>query len=338
MRLVLPCLLLVGLTGCGYVGDPQPPALKIPKPVLDLRVIERGSKLEVSFTMPVATGEGLPVREAGEIDLRIGPAPAPPFEMNGWMAGTKSIFIEWPVLAPLPAKGGPVAQTVTQSFDALPWAGKDVILAVRLTSPSGRPSAVSNLVAASVIAPLTLPAGFAAESRADGIQLRWTALPQPGTAYRITRQIGDGAPQTIADTAEAQYLDLVTAFGPTYRYTIQSYVKAGDINALSDASPGLAVAHLDHFPPAVPTGLAVLAGATAIELGWDRNTDADLAGYRIYRATGDGDFVWLPGEMEPPAFRDTTVKSGQRYRYVITAVDRLGNESGRSEPAEAEAP
>ena len=56
------------------------------------------------------------------------------------------------------------------------------------------------------------------------------------------------------------------------------------------------------------------------------------------RATGDGDFVWLPGEMEPPAFRDTTVKSGQRYRYVITAVDRLGNESGRSEPAEAEAP
>jgi fibronectin type 3 domain-containing protein len=82
----------------------------------------------------------------------------------------------------------------------------------------------------------------------------------------------------------------------------------------------------------------VIAGAKTIDLGWDRNTDADLAGYRIYRAVGDGPFVRIPGEIEPPSFRDTQVQTGQRYRYVITAVDKLGNESGRSEPAEAEAP
>ena len=95
--------------------------------------------------------------------------------------------------------------------------------------------------------------------------------------------------------------------------------------------------HVDHFAPGIPTGLAVLAGAKTIELGWDRNTDADLAKYRVYRALGDGAFARV-AEVEPPAFRDAQIQTGQRYRYAITAVDRLGNESARSEPAEVEAP
>ncbi|MBY0502621.1 MAG: hypothetical protein K2X03_01845 [Bryobacteraceae bacterium] len=332
--LILPVITLVN---CGYVGDPLPPAAKIPKPVLDLRVIERGDKLEVVFTMPVVTGEGLPVREPGQIDLRIGPAPAPPFDVNAWLAGSQSIFVEWPPLALAP-DGTAIARTITQAFDAEPWAGKEVVIGVRLTSPSGRPSGFSNFVAAEVIPPLRKPTSFTGESRGDGILLRWPAVAQPGVAYRITRQIGEGEPQTIADTPENQFLDLVTAFGPTYRYTLQSYVKAGDINALSELSPVMQVVHVDRFAPAVPTGLVVLAGATSVELGWDRNTDADLAGYRIYRALTNGEFVRFPGEIDAPAFRDTTTKSGQRYRYAITAVDRAGNESGRSEPAEIEAP
>jgi len=334
MRLAFALIAFVGLAGCGYVGDPLPPALNIPKPVLDLRVIERGQKIEAAFTMPIETGEGLPVLKAGRVDLRIGPAPPPPFDLNAWLAGTREVFVEWPPI-PVPPAGAP---TVTQSFDAQPWAGKDVIVGVRLTSPSGRLGGMSNLVALSVIPPLTAPANFTAESRADGILVRWTAPPQPGTNYRLTRQIGDEPAQTIADLPDTQYLDLVTNFGPTYRYTVQSYVRAGDINAVSDSSEPLAVAHVDHFPPTVPTGLAILAGATTIELGWDRNTDADLAGYRIYRAVGDGPFVRLSGEVQPPSFRDAQIQSGQRYRYAISAVDRLGNESAHSEPAEVEAP
>ena len=318
MRLLLPLFWLVWLASCGYVGDPLAPALNVPKPVLDLRVIERGRNLEISFTMPFATGEGLPIREAGTIDLRVGGAPAPPFDLNAWLAGTSAVPVEWPLQKPvvMPQKKGTpavpvVLQTVTKSFNAQSWAGKDVILGVRLTSPSGRLNAMSNLVAVSVIPPLTTPADFAADSQADGIHLKWTAPSQPGVHYRVTRQIGDAPAQTIADLAETQYLDLVTAFGPTYRYTLQGYVRAGDINAVSEPSANLAVPHIDHFAPGVPTGLAVLAGAKTIELGWDRNTDADLAKYRVYRASGDGVLTRV-AEVEPPAFRDAVPPSSQR--------------------------
>lgn len=334
MRLAFFGIVLLGLSGCGYVGDPLPPALNIPKPVLDLRAIERGDKLEVTFTMPALTGENLPVTKPGRLDLRVGVAPPPPFDLNAWLSGTQEIFVEWPAIAAPPAP----APTVTQTFDARPWAGKEVIIGVRASSPSGRLGVMSNLVALSVVPPLAPPANFKGESRADGILLQWTPSSQPGVAYRVTRQMPEGQPETIADVREPQHLDLLQNFGPTYRYTVQSYVRGGDINALSEVSTPLAVVHTDHFPPATPTGLVALAGAKTIELGWDRNTDPDLAGYRLYRSANGGAFERVPGDLTAPAYRDERVQTGQRYRYAVSAVDRLGNESPRSEPAEAEAP
>ncbi len=78
--------LLTGLlAGCGYVGDPLPPALNIPKPVEDLRVVQVGDKLLVDFTIPLQTTEGLPVRDLGPIELRIGPGGSP-FDQGQWAA------------------------------------------------------------------------------------------------------------------------------------------------------------------------------------------------------------------------------------------------------------
>jgi hypothetical protein len=38
----------------------------------------------------------------------------------------------------------------------------------------------------------------------------------------------------------------------------------------------------------------------------------------------------LPDLIPTPAFRDTTVQVGHKYRYTVTAVDRAGNESAAS--------
>jgi fibronectin type 3 domain-containing protein len=69
-----------------------------------------------------------------------------------------------------------------------------------------------------------------------------------------------------------------------------------------------------------------------VDLSWSINLETDLAGYRVYRSEQAG----TPGELLTPellltpAYRDTSVKSGQKYWYSVTAVDRSGNESAPS--------
>src|SRR6185295_13806656 len=60
------------LTGCGYVGDPLPPALNIPEKVTDLSAIQRGSKIIVDYTVPPRSTEGLLLKHMGPPDLQIG--------------------------------------------------------------------------------------------------------------------------------------------------------------------------------------------------------------------------------------------------------------------------
>ena len=119
---------------------------------------------------------------------------------------------------------------------------------------------------------------------------------------------------------------------------MQAVLKSGGANAESEIRGPFSITPEDKFPPAAPVGLTALAGAASIELTWERNTEPDLAGYYLYRAGADGAFARLGGLLEAPASSDRDVKPGIRYRYAVSAVDRSGNESGRSGPVEAVLP
>lgn len=104
----------------------------------------------------------------------------------------------------------------------------------------------------------------------------------------------------------------------------------------------------DIFPPETPTGLEAVptqSGAEpspqiSIDLSWKANTDADLAGYAVYRREGDGPWQRIsPAEpVVGPGFHDAHVRPGQTYRYAVTALDQAGHESARSAEAEETAP
>jgi len=73
-----------------------------------------------------------------------------------------------------------------------------------------------------------------------------------------------------------------------------------------------------------------------VGLEWDHNTEADLAGYRVYQSTVSGNY---PAEYtEVPAGTNSVTLSacpdGTMY-WVLTAVDLAGNESGRSNEVSA---
>jgi fibronectin type 3 domain-containing protein len=95
------------------------------------------------------------------------------------------------------------------------------------------------------------------------------------------------------------------------------------------------VAH-DIFPPAVPTGLqAAFSGEGQkpfIDVIWAPVTNADFAGYNIFRSEDGGAAIKLNSELvKSPAYRDFSVTSGKTYTYSVSAVDVRGNESHRSE-------
>ena len=61
----------------------------------------------------------------------------------------------------------------------------------------------------------------------------------------------------------------------------------------------------DVFPPEVPAGLAAVAAAgengagPGIDLSWQPDSEADLAGYFVYRREGDGE--WQRISPQTPA-------------------------------------
>jgi fibronectin type 3 domain-containing protein len=68
-------------------------------------------------------------------------------------------------------------------------------------------------------------------------------------------------------------------------------------------------------------------------------SDADLAGYNVYRRAAGEEPVRLSAEsVKTPAFRDNGVVAGKKYLYSVSAVDERGNESARSEEAEESVP
>ncbi|MBE9507470.1 MAG: alpha-amylase, partial [Chloroflexi bacterium] len=91
----------------------------------------------------------------------------------------------------------------------------------------------------------------------------------------------------------------------------------------------------DLTPPETPTGLTAKAGDGIVELAWDGVPDA--AGYYVYRSpvTGGGYTRLNDAPLMDTAYTDDTVVNGRLYYYVVTGVDDAGNESDRSNEAEA---
>ena len=76
------------------------------------------------------------------------------------------------------------------------------------------------------------------------------------------------------------------------------------------------------IPP--PVGLVSRTGDQSVVLHWDRNTDATLAGYRVYRSTtGVGGPFSLQNSslLTAPGFCDLNSKviNGQTNFYYVTA-------------------
>ncbi|CAB5720519.1 Exoglucanase B precursor [Delftia tsuruhatensis] len=96
---------------------------------------------------------------------------------------------------------------------------------------------------------------------------------------------------------------------------------------------------IDNRAPAKPLGLsAQLSGLNDVSLSWTANTEADLAGYLLYRngrlanQTDPGDNAIRPYLIGGSAYLDKALPDGS-FVYTVVAVDKADNLSGHSNPA-----
>ena len=78
-----------------------------------------------------------------------------------------------------------------------------------------------------------------------------------------------------------------------------------------------------------PTGLVSRTGDRSIVLHWDRNSESNLSGYRVYRSfSSGGPFVaQSPSLVASPGFCDLSVINGQTNYYQVTALTTTAQES-----------
>ena len=82
----------------------------------------------------------------------------------------------------------------------------------------------------------------------------------------------------------ARFTDGAVQFGQERCYAVRAVETAGTAAVESAPSPTTCVKVADVFPPAAPRSLAAVAAEQTINLIWEANTDADLAGYLVLRA------------------------------------------------------
>ena len=316
-RSALPaaCLTLL-LTSCGYIGQPLPPALRRPVVVTDLAVVQRGSNIVIHFTVPKVTTEDLPLNGSEDIELRIG---LPNSDMAAWQRTADRIPVS------------PRESLATAEWPASKWYNKTVSIAVNVHGPTGHSAGWSKPEILPVVPALPKPEALAATNAPDAVHLEWHAgAPE----FRVFRRLrGDANWSQIGTSPKPSYTDNTIEYGNAYEYMVQSDQKIDTRYAESDLSDVAAIKPVDTFPPAVPTGLSPVPGTRSIELVWERNTEKDFAGYRVYR---DGQKI--AEGLTAPAFSDRDAKPGVKYQYQISAVDNAGNESAKSPGAEGMIP
>jgi hypothetical protein len=359
------------LASCGYPGVPIPPVLELAKPVTDLRAARKGDKVYLAWTVPAKTTDRQTVRHPGVTRIcRSLQVPA---------ADCKNPVAEIPATQfPVPAsnsnRNGALSPKVEANYtDTLsseiqeqdPTA--EITYAVSVLNESGRSAGLSNQVQVPSASTLPPPDHFRGEVKKDGVLLSWQCPAAVASSNVIEhklriyrREQGKQADTKVSDAnlmdcAQTQpasqlpeFLDQSFEWEKHYDYraTVVTVVSApgeAEVEVEGDDTSSVALFAHDTFPPAVPTGLqAVFSGvgqAPFVDLVWSPDTEADLAGYNIFRHEENEPPVKLNSEpVKAPAFRDLKVQSGKKYFYSVSAVDERSNESAESEQTSEQVP
>jgi hypothetical protein len=337
-------------------GAPQPPSLNLPDQVTDLSAVRTGDQVSLTWTMPKRNTEKLILK--GNVQVRVCR------RESDAGACTPAGSVQF-----APEADGAFTETLPGSLAA----GQPRLLSyfVELVNRKGRSAGLSD--GADVLAGEAPAAveGLDTEMGKNGVLLRWKTGANPA-AIRLQRKLltphtksqakGEQGPlapppepveRTLlveAGAGSGRALDKDIRFNESYEYRAQQVasvtVGSAKLELAGPLSAPVRIETVNVFPPGAPAALAAVAtagengSAPAIDLSWQPDTEADLAGYIIYRREGDGGWQRIsPAQpVVGPGFHDGNVQGGHSYHYEVSALDEEGHESARSAEAQETVP
>ena len=369
-ELLLPAAVWA-IFGCANPGPPRPPSLYLPSPVKDLRADRIGDQVHLAWTTSTETTDGIAAKLPLSAEIcrdPVLPSPSP-------AACT--------VVQRLAVKPGPTSAIDPLPAALLGDPVRRLRYRVRLLNATAHAADPSNIAFAAAGAAPAPVSGLHASASVTGTRILWTPVNSPAAAISLQRstvarasqpQTTPGSPspgasakslsapaKKSAATPEIVHLqaapqgpdpggtlDLSSQRGATYAYvawrTRSAIVNGKPITLRSIDSPPLSLTVHDLTPPATPVGLDAVVDGASVDLSWEPDTEADLAGYWVERrqspacpaAPGLDQEGWQrlnPAPLTAPSFRDTPPPSRALYRYRVLAVDTTGNLSQPTTPA-----
>jgi fibronectin type 3 domain-containing protein len=295
---------LCSFSGCGKVGDPQPPFIRIPEAVEDLNASQSGSNIVLTWTNPAKNIDGSAATNLARVQIRSGEN----------------------ALATINVTEAGKPQSYSYSLPS----GASATFSVIVETSKGKLSKRSNVVSIAAVEAPGRVAGLHAIVDQLRITLMWDKPqdhPELADRYVVIRTDRPGEPETVSET---RYEDMQYSSGKRVTYQVTPIRRNGDQTVTGTVSDPLSVLVEDKTPPRAPTGLEFTLSDNVAYLTWEPNDEADLKGYHVFRSErADGDFKLVtPALIVPSTFKDADYKPGTFY--AVSAVDESENESPRS--------
>jgi hypothetical protein len=290
--------------GCGKVGDPLPPFIRIPEAVKDLAVTQSGRSFVLTWTNPARNIDGSAATDLGRVRIRNNDSVIATVDVNA--AGQPQSYSQ-------PAAGQP-------NFT------------VQVETTRGKLSDLSN---AASIASVEVPGNVTKLRHVVDqrrITLEWDRPqehPELADAYVVTRTDSPGESQTVTET---RYEDAQYEPNKTLTYQVTAVRKLADRTITGEGPETVNVVVQDKTPPRLPGGVDVVPVDMGAFVTWAANDETDLAGYRVFRSDRpDGGFSPVMDALITGfSYFDPSSRPG--LYYAVSAVDEFKNESARSAP------
>jgi len=311
----VPSLLLLALSlACGRVGPPRPPVRLTPQAPSELRVAQRGDRIELTCRAPRVSVDAARLKLL-DLEFLVSTGAGDPSKAK-------------------PARSHQVApgEMISETIEPLPPAGTALHLVARARVKK-RLSPLTPVVSLEVQPSPPTPRNLAVARVASGVQITWKParnIAAGSMRYWVYRRLAEGtydAPLNTEPSVELTLDDKTADADSAVCYVVRTVATSNPVVESGD-SVERCVAKRPPAPLPAPQGLVAVPSGANVELSWSCAAEPGVVGHRVYRA-GETGAAELRAEVktERCVYRDEGVPTGVALHYSLTSVDSAGNES-----------